>query len=202
MNRDVETELVRRAMGGDDGARMVLWSSHRRWLAAVLLARMPSGVDLEDLLQEVAMRFVSQIHTLQDPRAWRAWLRAVALNVARSAGRRARTETAVMKPLILDDIPDPHQEQEQRSKQAKDRAAHVLDLIGRLQPDYREPLLLRCVRGLTQRQVAEALDLPVTTVETRLARGRRMLRRELAENPPDEHNPWQPELLPLENDHD
>ena len=53
MNRDVETELVRRAMGGDDGARMVLWSSHRRWLAAVLLARMPSGWDLEDLLQEV-----------------------------------------------------------------------------------------------------------------------------------------------------
>lgn len=204
MNRAEETELVRRAMGGDDGARMVLWSNHRRLLAAVLLARMPAGVDLEDLLQEVAMRFVSQIHTLQDPVAWRAWLRAVALNVARSAGRRARAESAAVRPLVLDEVPDPRQEQEQRNDQARDRATQVLDLISRLQPEYREPLLLRCVRGLSQQQVAEALELPVTTVETRLARGRRMLRRELAERPPDEHDPWQPELLPveLETDHD
>ena len=206
MNRAEETALVRRAMGGDDRARMVLWSTHRRWLAAVLLARMPSGGDLEDLLQEVAMRFVGQIHTLQNPAALRAWLRAVALNVARSAirsaSRRAGGQTGAVVPLVLNDVPDPRQEQAQRNTQARERADHVLDIIGRLQPDYREPLLLRCVRGLSQQQVAAALDLPVTTVETRLARARRMLRRELAENPPDEHTPWQPELLPLENDHD
>lgn len=191
-------------MGGDDGARMALWSNHRRWVAAVLLARMPQGVDLEDLLQEVAMRFVSQLHTLQEPGAWRAWLRAVALNVVRSAGRRSHHPARNTKPLVLDEIPDPRQEERLRTSQARDRAAHVLDLISRLQPDYREPLLLRCVRGLSQQQVAEALDLPVTTVETRLARGRRMLRRELAENPPDEQDQWQPELLPLEleKDHD
>ena len=206
MNQAEETELVRRAMGGDDRARMVLWSTHRRWLAAVLMARKPSGCDLEDLLQDVAMRFVSQVHTLQNPAALRPWLRAVALNVARgairSASRRAGSQSAAMVPLVLDDVPDPRQEQAQRDMRAKDRADHVLALIGRLQPDYREPLLLRCVRGLSQQQVAAALDLPITTVETRLARARRMLRRELAENPPDEHDPWQPELLPLENDHD
>ncbi|MHC4516285.1 MAG: RNA polymerase sigma factor, partial [Planctomycetota bacterium] len=160
---------------------------------------MPAGVDLEDLLQEVAMRFVGQLHTLQDPGALRPWLRAVAMNVARSAIRTAVRRAhrgvgrgpgdkvaAAMLPLVLDDVPDPRQEQARRNQQARDRADHVLALIQRLQPDYREPLLLRCVRGLTQRQVAEALDLPVTTVETRLARARRMLRRELAENPPDE----------------
>jgi hypothetical protein len=41
---------------------------------------------------------------------------------------------------------------------------------------YREPLLLKCVRGLSYRAISELLGLPETTIETRIARGRRMLR--------------------------
>jgi RNA polymerase sigma-70 factor (ECF subfamily) len=44
---------------------------------------------------------------------------------------------------------------------------------------YREPLLMRCVRGMSYKQIGAVLDLPETTIETRIARGRRML-RELA----------------------
>jgi RNA polymerase sigma-70 factor (ECF subfamily) len=54
---------------------------------------------------------------------------------------------------------------------------HVLGLP----PEYREPLLLRCLRGMSYRQIGEVLDLPVTTIETRLARARRMIRSELDE---------------------
>jgi RNA polymerase sigma-70 factor (ECF subfamily) len=56
------------------------------------------------------------------------------------------------------------------------RAADAIELIERLAPEYRDPLLLRCVRGLSQREIAGILDLPETTIETRLARGRRLLR--------------------------
>ena len=52
----------------------------------------------------------------------------------------------------------------------------MVEAAQRLQPDYREPLLLRCVRGMSYRQIADILDLPVTTIETRLARARRMIR--------------------------
>lgn len=44
---------------------------------------------------------------------------------------------------------------------------------------YREPLLMRCLKGMSYREIGEAMDLPETTIETRIARGRRML-RELA----------------------
>ena len=44
-------------------------------------------------------------------------------------------------------------------------------------PDgYREPLFLKAVQGLSYRNIAEILGLPETTVETRIARARRMLR--------------------------
>jgi DNA-directed RNA polymerase specialized sigma24 family protein len=49
---------------------------------------------------------------------------------------------------------------------------------------YREPLLMRCVRGMSYKQIGAVLDLPETTIETRIARGRRML-RELANQKAD-----------------
>jgi len=46
-------------------------------------------------------------------------------------------------------------------------------------------VLLRCARGMTHKQISEITGLPETTIETRIARGRRML-RELAQTSPEQ----------------
>lgn len=171
----------RRARIGPDDVQD-LWRRHRRWVAAVLLAHMPEGAELDDLLQEVAMKLVTHIHELRDPDALRPWLRTVAVNAARSAGRRRRTRlrrnsapARVEATAWSGDEADPA-----RAPDAREEANRLLALARELHPDYAEPLLMRCVRGMSYRQIADALALPVTTVETRLARARRML-RELTE---------------------
>ena len=63
---------------------------------------------------------------------------------------------------------------------ARMQAKRVLELAMRLHPDYREPLLLRSLHGMSQRMIASTLGVPGTTVETRLARARKMLREEMA----------------------
>jgi RNA polymerase sigma-70 factor (ECF subfamily) len=62
-----------------------------------------------------------------------------------------------------------------------DAANRVMQCALSLPVAYREPLLLRCVRSMTYQQIGDVLGLPVTTVETRLARARRMLREEMAD---------------------
>ena len=62
---------------------------------------------------------------------------------------------------------------------ALEEGRRLLELAHRLHPDYREPLLLKCVRGMRYKQIADVLGLPVTTVETRITRARRMLREEV-----------------------
>jgi len=84
------SEVVRRATAGDNSAAAVLWRDHRKWVAAVLLAHKPASAELEDLLQDVAVTMVANISSLRAPAAFRPWLRAIALNVARSAGRKHR----------------------------------------------------------------------------------------------------------------
>ncbi len=159
-----------------------LWREHRSWLAAVLLAHGDRDADLEDLLQEVAMAIVTRIHELRDPGAVRPWLRTVAVNVGRMSGRRENRRRDHVRPL--DTLPaepfDPGAATADHQLAEREDADGLLGRVGRLHADYREPLLLRCVEGMSQKRIAETLDLPETTVETRLARARRMLRRDLS----------------------
>lgn len=159
-----------------------LWHEHRRWVAAVLLAHKPREADLEDLLQEVAMTFVSRVHELRDPGALRGWLRSVALNAARMDARRVRLRRVTQRPLDAGDhdLPDPAVVRDRRAAEARAEAQAALDAARDLPEDLREPLLLRCLRGQSQKQIAATLGVPETTVETRLARARRLLRERLA----------------------
>jgi RNA polymerase sigma factor (sigma-70 family) len=184
------------AMSGEPGQRQqapadsapgravleALWHEHRRWVAAVLLAHKPREAELEDLLQEVAMTFVTRVHELRDPAALRPWLRTVAVNAARMDARRVRVRRAALRPLQdeHDQLADPAHARDRRAAEARAEAQAALAAAQALPEEYREPLLLRCLRGLSQKQIAATLGLPETTVETRLARARRLLRERLA----------------------
>lgn len=168
---------VAAAIGGDRDAVRAVWQSHRRWVAAVLLAHKPRNTDLEDLLQTVAMQLVRKIHTVEDPGAFKPWLRTVSINIARAAGRD--TTRRKKHGLRLVGTPDTPDRSKQASPEDNEQAQKLMSLAMSLPEGYREPLLMRCVRGMSYRQISELMDLPETTIETRIARGRRML-RELA----------------------
>lgn len=185
---DPEADVAAAAAGGDADAMRRLWDLNRRWVAAILLAHKPKWADLEDLLQEVALAMVRKIGELRDPGAVRPWLRTVAINAAHAAargskrragdewfaqasdqgGHEGRTRDFATPPESLAD---------------QEHGRLLMKLAFELPDGYREPLLLKAVEGLSYRQIGEIMDLPETTIETRVARGRRML-RDLASRSP------------------
>lgn len=58
----------------------------------------------------------------------------------------------------------------------REEGRRLLELAMELPEGYREPLLLKTLRDLSYRQIGELVGLPETTVETRIARARKMLR--------------------------
>lgn len=156
-----------------------IWRRERRWVAAVLIAHMPARCEVDDLLQEVALALVRSADTLRDPTNVRAWLRTTALNVARGAGRkenvRRRVHVALGHAAAASAV-DLGAVRARECEEARWAAERVMALVERLPAEFREPLLLRSVRGLSQRRIAEILGVTETTVETRLARARRRLR--------------------------
>jgi RNA polymerase sigma-70 factor (ECF subfamily) len=172
------------ASGGGGGAQdaEAVWVRHRRWVAAILLAHKPREADIDDLLQTVAHTVAGKLDGLQGGEASvKAWLRTVAINTARAAGRKAKVRRRYLSLVREGFEPVPAAETAPRDAEALERGRRLLDLSRALPEKYREPLLLRCVQGMSYRQIGEVLGLPETTIETRIARGRKML-REAAEN--------------------
>jgi len=170
-----EARLFARAAEGDRDAIDEVWRMNRRWIAAVLAVHAPRGVDLDDLLQEVASTLITKCGHLRDAASLRGWLRVVAVNTARMAARSISAEVRTQRGFA-----EHRRGLERRARLSSDAASdanETLALLARLPQQYAEPLLLQATQGLSQRQIAELLDVPETTVETRLARARRMLRQ-------------------------
>jgi len=174
-----EARLFARAAEGDREAIGEVWRANRRWIAAVLAAHAPRGADIDDLLQEVASTLITKCHHLRDAASLRGWLRVVAVNTARMAARSRSSEVRTQRGFA--DVRRGLERRAHTLSQAASDAGETLALLSRLPQQYAEPLLLQATQGLSQRQIAELLDVPETTVETRLARARRMLRQMQAE---------------------
>jgi RNA polymerase sigma factor (sigma-70 family) len=169
--------LVCSAIARDPEAVRLLWDRQRRWVAAILLAYKPRDADLEDLLQEVAVSFVERIGELREPGAFKPWLRSVAINAARLAGRKRSTAERHRRGFRLAAV-EAHQPPAGPDLVAAQReeGRRLLGLAMELPEAYREPLLLRCLHGMSYREISRIVGLPETTIETRIARGRRMVR--------------------------
>ncbi len=157
-----------------------LWRAHRHWVAAVLHAHRPRQVgspDLEDLLQEVALVLVRKQHELRSVQSIEPWLRTVAVNVARDAGRRATVAGRVNPNDLARGNADDCSATEQDPASP---AARALQIAESLPMTYSEPLLLS-LRGLSYRQICRVLDLPQSTIQNRLFRARQMVRDALQE---------------------
>lgn len=173
----INEAMVRGAIEGDREALSVLWDESRRWVAAIIIAHKPSDCDLEDLMQFVAMQMCRKISTLNEPKAFRGWLRTIAINAARAEGRKSTRRRRSMLRLVGIERATPD-----RSAQVDEQACEseeskrVYEAARSLPVGYREPVLLRCLQSMSYEQIGDAMGLPVTTIETRIARGRRMLR--------------------------
>jgi RNA polymerase sigma-70 factor (ECF subfamily) len=164
--------LVAAAREGDRGAFGRLYERYARMVHGILLGRVPVA-EVEDLVQDVFVRAMRQVHTLRDVNAFGGWLATVARNRANDYHRRS-VETVE----FLEDSPSQSGEKPRSRGQADDGTA-ILALIRGLPEAYRETLILRLVEGMTGPEIAERTGLTAGSVRVNLHRGMQMLREKL-----------------------
>jgi RNA polymerase sigma-70 factor (ECF subfamily) len=174
---DAEIVLaVGAARDGDRAAFGRLYERYARMVHGILLGRVPVG-EVDDLVQDVFVRAMRQVHTLRDVKCFGAWLAAVARNRANDYHRRS-----VELVEFTEEAPNqaPNQAPEKgRSSGAGDDGAAILGVIRGLPEAYRETLILRLVEGLTGPEIAERTGLTAGSVRVNLHRGMQMLREKL-----------------------
>jgi len=153
--------------------------------AAVNLAWWLAGnrTDAEDIVQEAVLRAFKYFDRFSGVQA-RPWLLAIVRNTSASwmAKNRPRHLTLVGDPAEAESdrpeeaAPSPEQQSETRELRTEiDRA------VAALPPDFREAILLREVEELSYKEIAAVLEVPIGTVMSRIARGRKLLQIQLKE---------------------
>ncbi len=164
--------LVAAAREGDRGAFGRLYERYARMVHGILLARVPIG-EVDDLVQDVFVRAMRQVHTLRDVNCFGGWLATVARNRANDFHRRS-VELVEFKEEAPIQAPE-----KRRSSGAGDDGAAILGMIRGLPEAYRETLILRLVEGMTGPEIAERTGLTAGSVRVNLHRGMQMLREKL-----------------------
>ena len=167
--------LVTAAREGDRGAFGVLYQRYARMVHGILLGRVPVG-EVEDLVQDVFVRAMRQVHTLRDVNCFGGWLATVARNRANDYHRRS-----VELVELAEDAPGEAAEKGRSGGAwgAWDDGAAILGVIRGMPEAYRETLILRLVEGMTGPEIAERTGLTAGSVRVNLHRGMQMLREKL-----------------------
>jgi RNA polymerase sigma factor (sigma-70 family) len=172
-----EPALVRRARAGDRAAFDGLARHYRASLLAVAFLRTSDMEAAEDLVQEVLTRAWQKLPDLHDCAAFVPWLRVILANACRSWYRRARPEPMSLeaeadRQLLADRRQQPLQVLLAREQQRSLRQALVA-----LSVANRVALLMHVWGDYSYEEIAAFTGVPVTTVEGRIHRARRQLRR-------------------------
>jgi RNA polymerase sigma-70 factor (ECF subfamily) len=151
----------------DDGefVRAMYDASYRRLVGQLVVAT-GDLAEAEDAVQEAFARAVNHAPTFRNTDNPEAWLRVVAINVARSRWRRMQRWAGLLPRLApaasYDDNTTP------------DRVA-LLEALKRLPTTQREAIALHHLADLQVSEIAAQLGVPTGTVKARLSRGRAAL---------------------------
>lgn len=181
---DPDAALLRRARGGDAEAFGQLVERHMRRAYFAALGFVGSREDALDLSQEAFARAFRARRTLDPERPFYAWLyqilRRLCFNFLRDRRTRARrldlAGTWLAEEAAGRAAPDPAQ----ALSRAEDRR-RVAAAIAELPPREREVLTLREFEGLSYREIAELVGIPIGTVMSRLYSARQRLAQTLEE---------------------
>jgi RNA polymerase sigma-70 factor, ECF subfamily len=133
----------------------------------------------KDILQEVFLLIFRNLHSLHNPDLFKAWVFRIASREAFRQLKKRHKE--VYEPIEGHTIADSLIETS-LGAEIDERQEQLPDLLHGLSPGSRAVLLLHFQEGMKLHEIAEALDLPLGTVKSRLAYGLNALRSKIVKN--------------------
>lgn len=183
MDHDDDLEpLVVRARSGDAAALDDLLARLQPLVLRRCARFLPHRMDAEEAAQDALLAISRGLDRFEGRGSFRGWVTVVASNSARATYRSLRRRSEVSAPVALE-RPDP----QTTSVIAGTRLdlLESLDALGATYPDLVDPFVLRDLGELGYGEIAEQLDLPLTTVKDRIHRARTFVRARLRPSSPD-----------------
>ncbi len=165
--------LVVKAQAGDLDAYGVIVQRCQGMALATAYARLRDRHLAEDVVQETFVRAYRDLPDLRKPEAFPGWLKRIVLKYCDRITRGKKLQTFGIERAAEVQCPAPAPDDALHRKELRQR---VLGAIQALPDNQRATTQLFYVDGYSQKEVAEFMKVPVTTVKKRLHEARKRMR--------------------------
>jgi len=149
----------------------LLWSESKDRLRNFVARRVKNDADADDILQDVFFKIHQNIDKLKDPEKLYPWVFQTTRHAIADHYRGNKVDlTAVDEDAeaFAFDVEDPSVEEEVLS--------WLEPMIGELPAKYRDAVMLADIKGITQHELAEKLEISLSGAKSRVQRGREKLK--------------------------
>lgn len=180
-----DQEIVEQVLAGEQHLFSGLVERYQGPIVNYVYRMLGNYDDAVDLSQDIFLKSYAALESYRPRFPFSAWLYRIARNAAIDELRRRRFSTVSLdEPVSTEegevtreiDSGEPGPESTFLETEFRGR---IEDAVARLPEKYREPLVLRHAGDLSYEEIAEALELPLGTVKTRIFRAREALRSTL-----------------------
>lgn len=174
--------LLQDALEGDRRAYGELVQIHQARAMALATGIVGSREDARDLYQEACLKAFRALHSFVPGRPFFPWFYRILRNacIQHLRSKKVRKSVSLHKQddsgEAVSDIPDTVSPRPEEIVEKDESSRRIGEALTRLSPADREILTLKHFDGLSYKEIAEALAIPVGTVMSRLHVARRRLR--------------------------
>ena len=190
-----ESSLIARICEGESSLFATLVKPYERRVYVTALALLRNDADAQDVAQEAILKAFANLRQFRGESKFSTWLIQITVNEARMRQRKQHAQ--LFEPLVESNdeeegtyTPRDFADWREIPSEALERSeirTLLAKALASLAQKYREVFILRDVEHMSIEEAAEALNISIASVKTRLLRARLMLRDILA---PDLANGW------------
>ena len=178
--------LFDKAKTGDLEAFETLIKSYEKLIYNAAYRMLGNAHDAEDASQEVILKVYRSLSSCNSAGAFKSWLFRIINNTCIDEIRKRKGKSTISIDADYSDV-DSHSEnpllKDNNTPESEflraDLSKNIQIAIDSLPPDYKGAIVMRDINGLSYDEIADALNINIGTVKSRIARGRKKLRDEL-----------------------
>jgi len=173
--QNITNEIINRAIDGDEQAFELIYKAYFRFVANVSYRIVNKKEEAEEVCQEVFITIYRKISTFRQQSSLKTWIYRVTVNCALKYAQKKTNEN---KGMVAYDEGNPIASHAKNVREKMDDQANeklVEKLLNYLNVEQRMCIVLRSIEGLSYKQIANVLKIPINTVRSRIKRARQAM---------------------------
>jgi RNA polymerase sigma-70 factor (ECF subfamily) len=177
--QNIDPAIVLKAARGDSKAFEIIVRAFQGSVFSIAWRLSRNRDDALDLSQEIFLHLYNNLHKYDPEKPFKPWLYRVAANFTLNYMKKKKLKTVSLDAVMEKrPIADPRSLPAYRIVQYEEHS-QLNEAVSQLPPTYGLPIALYYAKGLSIKEIANAMSLAEQTVKIRLFRARELLREKL-----------------------